>query len=388
MKVTTSCSGRFHIYDQAHELNRHGILHKLISDYPRFISQRWGIPDEKTITLLSHGIKARLGRKLSTYLNEEFESKLARKLHNDFATRVAKKIPIDSDVFIGLSSLSLAAIRKAKNLGIVTIVDHGSVHLNYDYNMLHAEALHWGIRPTELKNIKWAIEQENDEFREANYVFTLSKFAKKTLIESGVDPQKIFTNQCGVDLKSFNPGRKIDNTFRIIQVGHVCLRKGSLYTLKAFNELNLPNSELIFVGSIDSNSDFRKVLNKYSNDKTRFIGPISQHQLSKIYQQSSIAVLPSVSDGFGMVVTQSMACGLPTIVSNHVGAMDIITSGENGLIFQNGNLNELEEKILSLYQDSEERKNMGFNAFKSMSSQNGWRGYGDRLAQFLTKVVN
>ena len=386
MKVTTSCSGRFHIYDQARELHRHGMLHRLINDYPRLISKRWDIPNEKTTVLLSHGIKARIARKLAPHLSDYFQSKVAHKLHRDFASQVAENIPGDTDIFIGLTSFSLAALKKSKMLGALAIVDHASNHLSFDYEANISEALHWGIRPIEVKYAQWAIDQENEEFREADYIFLLSNLAKKTLVSSGVNPNKIFINPCGVDMQKFYPGIKKDNVFRVVQVGSISLRKGTLYLIKAFNELNLPNSELHFVGEFENREDFKTLLRKKINNKIHFHSSIPQFKLVDFYHQCSMAVLASVSDGFGMVVPQAMACGLPVIVSDSVGAMDAISSGENGLIFRSSSLEELKEKILFLYENSDDRERIGQNAIKSISTVGGWTNYGDRLAQFLSRV--
>ena len=237
-----------------------------------------------------------------------------------------------------------------------------------------------------IKNANWAIEQEDEEFDEADHIFLPSNFSKKTLINSGVDSKKIFVNPFGVDLKNFYTGKKLDHIFRIVQVGHVCLRKGSLYTMQAFNELNLPNSELYFIGSIDKSREFKKVLEKKSNKKIHFLGTMPQSQLVKIYQQCSIAILPSVSDGFGMVVPQAMACALPVIVSDSVGAMDIVEDGKNGFVTKTGNLEELKERILQLYENPDECKLLGRNAHQITCNDINWVEYGNRLAKFLINL--
>jgi glycosyltransferase involved in cell wall biosynthesis len=383
MKVTTSCSGRFHIYDQARELERHGILHKLISDYPTTITDRWNIPKEKTITLLGSGIKSRVARLINPYLGESTRSVLAKKLHAEFSKKVARKIPEDSDVYIGLSSLCLTAIRKANVLGIKSIVDHGSNHLRFDFEEVNNELIFWGLRPKKVDHLLWAIEQEDLEFDEADNIFLMSSLAKETLVSRGVNPKKIFINHCGVDLSSFYPGKKNDDVFRVIQVGSISVRKGVLQTIKVFNDLSLANSELWFVGAIDGDEEFRKKIRQLSSKNIKFIDPVPQSHLVKIYQQSSVFVLPSVSDGFGMVVLQAMACGIPVVVSSHVGAKDVIKSGVNGFVFNSRDANEFMRIIEFLYKNPVDRYRIGLSGMEITSSKNGWDCYGNNLANFL-----
>jgi glycosyltransferase involved in cell wall biosynthesis len=388
MKITTSCSGRFHIYDQARQLEIRGLLHKLISDYPHQISARWGIPKARNLTLLSHGIKSRIARIISPYLNESNRSRLAEILHISFARQVAKKLPSNSDFFIGLSSFSLEPIIRAREMGIKTAVDHGSNHLSFDFEEMQKEAAYWGIKSEIKKNFQWVIDRENREFELADYIFLLSEHAKSTFTSKGFNPDKIFVNPCGVNLDSFYPGTKLDSVFRVLQVGNVGLQKGVLHTMKAFHELALENSELWIVGAKNYGAELEPWIRKFQGSNVRFFDPVPQHKLIKFYQQATVFLMPSISDGFGMVVPQAMACSLPAIVSEHVGAKDLITHGHNGWIVKPRNSQEIKELLLNLYLNQDCISTIGENARKTVKELNGWESYGQRLANFLISTNN
>ena len=66
--------------------------------------------------------------------------------------------------------------------------------------------------------------------------------------------------------------------------------------------------------------------------------------MSNILSKCHLFVLPSLADGFGLVVLQTISSGLPVIVSSNVGAADIIRQFGGGDIFQYGDVNELTEK--------------------------------------------
>lgn len=88
-----------------------------------------------------------------------------------------------------------------------------------------------------------------------------------------------------------------------------------------------------------------------------------EHAVTNItdkYLESSIFVLSSRYEGFGMVIIEAMACGLPPVsFTCPCGPRDIIQDGEDGLLAENGNITHLAEKICYLIEHEDERKRLG-----------------------------
>ena len=387
MKVTTSCYGRFHIFDQAAQLHRHGMLHRIVTDYPKFMTRRWGIPDENVTSLLANGIYGRIATKTFRWLDASTRDRITEAVHHQFSSRLAKKLPPDSDIFIGLSSYCLEAVEHANKLGMKTIVDHGSLHQATERRLQIEESELWGFNSEESLPPNWLIEKENVEFELADRVMVLSEIAKRTMVEQGVPADKVFVNHCGVDLDQFYSSTKQDNVFRIVQCGGIRPRKGVQYLLKAFSELKLPNSELWFIGGGLDSSSLQPVVQQYRANNILFKGSFPQSQLYELYSQGSIFVLASVADGFGMVVPQAMACGLPVIVTENVGAADIVVEGANGYVIPIRNVDALKEKILYLYENHKQRDEMGRSAMSTVAAMGGWSHYGDQLEKYLTTLL-
>lgn len=386
MRVTTSCSGRFHIFDQARQLHRLGVLHRFINDYPKWMTRRWGIPDNKVISLVANGVLARATRWFPDSWSPAFKSDVVDRVHDLFSRRLARFVPPDSDVFIGLSSFCLQAIEHAKGYGQITIVDHGSLHQRTERRLLEEEGRLHNL-PMDLAP-EWIIEKEGLEFHVADRVMVLSQAAKRSLIEEGIGAEKIFVNPCGVELSQFSPAeKKQDDVFRIIYCGNISPRKGVHYLLQAFAELNLDNAELWLIGSAPSPS-FGRLIAQHKSAKVRFLGTFPQSGLRQIYTKGSVFVLPSLADGFGMVVPQAMACGLPVIVTRNVGAADIVTEGVDGYIVPIRDVSVLKEKIRILYEQSAVRQQMSLAASKKASSHLGWEAYGDRLVAWLGSLIS
>jgi glycosyltransferase involved in cell wall biosynthesis len=118
-----------------------------------------------------------------------------------------------------------------------------------------------------------------------------------------------------------------------------------------------------------------------------FHPPVSQAKLRDFYNQCSVFVLASVADGFGMVVAQAMACGLPVIVTENVGAKDLIVDGVNGFIVPIGAPEIIAERLRQLQEDPDLRVRMGLAAKMTVESGYTWTDYGNRLASFLHEQV-
>ncbi len=387
MRVVTSCTGRFHIFDQAAQLHRHGLLHRLITATPVSIAKRWGIPPKKIDWLLANFWTVFGQRQIAGVLSSRFDSELWKFTHNTFSARLATRIPEGTDVLIGLSSLCYEAILEGKRRGIRTIVDHGSLHEASDREILLNESEKFGFRFSGNSSQSWLIEKEDAEFRAADLIFALSNVAKRTLVKNGIAPEKIFVNHGGVSLDQFYPRGKDDNVFRIIHCSNLTPRKGLHYLLQAFRELALPEAELWIIGpdhGIRGDMKFQSLVRKLSTPNVFFKGPVAQPQLSTYFSQGSVFVLPSLADGFGLVVLQAMACGLPVIVSDMTGAADLVRGGETGFIVPAGETEGLKEKLQVLFDHQELCGEMGRRARAMVALDKSWDQYGSRLAAFLS----
>ena len=380
MKVTISVGGRFHAFYLAQQLLKKGYLHQLITSYPKFEVAKYGIPKEKVSSVIIKEVMGRAWERMPFYLKNFYNPQyLIHEIYDKWASHLYKK----SDICVGFSSFALHTIRKAKQMGVITILERASPHILYQMEVLKEEYRKFGIKP-KLAHPK-IIAKELIEYNEADYISIPSLFVKQTFLERGFPERKLIHVPYGVDIESFRKIPKEDKIFRIIHCGGVSFYKGVQYLLQAFYELNLANAELWLIGSVEE--ELKPLLKRYDNGKVFCKGIFSQKQLYKYYSMGSVFVLASIQEGLAMVIPQAMSCGLPVIITTNTGGDDLVGNGKEGFIIPIRNVQALKEKILFLYDNPEKLHEMGEAALIKIRSSFTWDNYGDKLIYHYERIL-
>ncbi len=308
--------------------------------------------------------------------NSQFASYLVRDNLFDYW---AKRHIEACDVFHGWNHMSLYSMRKAKTLGAKTIIERSSAHPAVQLQILKEEWARFGLKYP--SGMHWLMDKHVQEYEEADAIAVCSEFVARTLVDHGIPRKKLRRVHLGFDPSRFSTAPKTDNTFRVIFAGMIGLRKGIPYLLEAFKRLNLPNSELVLVGGFAPEG--RQFMSKYEGIY-RHIPFVPQQELAALYQQSSVLVMPSLEDGFGMTVYEAAACGVPAIVSENTGAT--LVDGESCLIVPIRDIDALMEKLVWLYEDEEARHQMGQAAHQYVQ-QFTWSTYHAELKQIYDELT-
>lgn len=126
--------------------------------------------------------------------------------------------------------------------------------------------------------------------------------------------------------------RKSTGTFRLLYSGSLIHRKGVKPLARAFRRLaqELPRVTLAVIGQGPLRAQMESILASVS-ERVAFIGAVDWDALPAYYAQADALCAPSLYDGWGMIVPEGLASGLPVIATNRMGAaIDLIRPGMNG----------------------------------------------------------
>jgi glycosyltransferase involved in cell wall biosynthesis len=118
----------------------------------------------------------------------------------------------------------------------------------------------------------------------------------------------------------------------------------------------------------------------------RMIPPQPRQAMSELFSQASVLVLPSVEDGFGLVIGQAMACGIPVIASMNTGGPDIITTEVDGMLVPARDARALGDALTLAYEHPAKLEAMGVAARATLERAGGWTAYGDSVIRACLSV--
>ena len=148
---------------------------------------------------------------------------------------------------------------------------------------------------------------------------------------------------------------------RIVTIGRYAYEKGYDYLLRiwAIVEKKCPDWQLN-VYAMGDPTPYVKLMDDLSIDKKRCHLNSSVVDVEDVYKNSAILVQPSRTEGFGLVIVEAMACGLPVVAFDcENGPRSIITNGEDGFLIPAYDIEKFSERLVSLMNDEPLRRKMG-----------------------------
>ncbi|KGF36656.1 glycosyltransferase family 4 protein [Hoylesella buccalis] len=211
-------------------------------------------------------------------------------------------------------------------------------------------------------------------FQKYRMIYHISKFDKIVLLtDSDLKQWRNYTNRA---VRIYNP-LTLDvplqisdlSNKQVIAVGRLTKVKGFDFLIDAWGKVNKehPDWELVIYGDGEERSNLQRQIENLGLSSVIQMPGRTKELVSK-YAASSIFILTSREEGFGNVMIEAEACGLPIIAFDcPYGPREIIRNEYNGyLIPKIGDVDTLSEKIIKLISDSTLRKKIGNNALKDV----------------------
>lgn len=211
----------------------------------------------------------------------------------------------------------------------------------------------------------------------------------QAVISMGCDTQ-LFGKQYYKDNYFNQNGRKV-----ILFVGRLAEKKGVKYLIEAMNYID--NALLVIAGDGPLKNTLTLKANEVCKNKNEkcieFIGAKTHEQLKYIYASADIFVMPSITakdgdkEGFGLVMLEAFASGLPVVATRSGGIVDLVQDGKNGYLVDEKDVNALAERI-SIVLNDKNIYNKFVMAAKETAVQYDYKNIARKYNDFLENIIH
>lgn len=292
------------------------------------------------------------------------------------------------DVIHDNQSLSYGMLAIQKRQPLVMTIHHP---ITSDFRIAHAAGQTWGERLL-IKRWYSFLKMQKKVAQRLEHIITVSDCSRKDIAEDFELPEsRIEVLYNGIDTNKFKPVPGIKRSHqRIMATASAdAPMKGLAYLLKAYAQLlkDYPDLELMVVGKPKEDGDTEKLLKKLKLvDKVQFVSGITTTQLVEYYAQATIAVVPSLYEGFGLPAGEAMACGVP-LVSTTGGALPEVV-GDAGILVEPANEQALASAIDDLLKDPSKREALGVQARQHIEEQFCWDKLAIDMSHYYHRVID
>tara|TARA_S200000501_G_scaffold378863_1_gene444319 strand:+ start:1978 stop:3192 length:1215 start_codon:yes stop_codon:yes gene_type:complete len=312
-----------------------------------------------------YSISKDLDLKVSNYLNKN--------LNNSYINGV-----------YAYEDCALQSFKVAKKKNIKTFYDLTSPYWRVKKKIIENELkMHpdWNLSSLEIISENKCLDKDM-EIEMSDKVIVASSFTAQSLkllpkkIEMDV---RIIPYGVNCPKKKIINRRQLNEKFKILFVGRPILSKGIHYLIKILNDLEFP-WELEVAGSVPEKPYMisKQVDKFFRDDRCKFLGQISNNLVINKMKKSHVFLFPSLFEGFGQVILESMSCSLPTITTLNTCGTDIIEHKKNGYLTDIGDVENTKEILNNLYDNEELRLSIAENSYLN-SKKYSWELYEKNL---------
>jgi glycosyltransferase involved in cell wall biosynthesis len=344
MKISFAATNPCHVYPFAVKLAKSGALGTYYSGYPA-----WKLTDSAGLPLRTHSLRTNVVYGLIKFFPERFRpSSRALYLWQDHGFDRWVGAHLDRCDFIhGLPGQCLHTFRAARQLGIRTVLNHATGPVRDWVRIMEPEYARVGLRLSDVCAYDEAyFRREEEESALADYHCAASTVVRDQLVARGIEPDRVWLVPYGADTNVFHRAQiTAPEKFRIVFAGMLGLRKGLKTLLDALTLAERADWRMDFYGLVLGEA--RTDLDAYPGvTPLHFHGAVSQSELARAFHAAAVLVLPSLEEGFGLVVPQALNCGCPVIVSDRVGAKDLVRHRVNGSVVPAESAEALAQELL------------------------------------------
>lgn len=211
-------------------------------------------------------------------------------------------------------------------------------------------------------------------FRMSNHSIAVSNHTKKSLESLGIDQNNIYIVKNGIDMKTINQIKPSIYTCDIIFIGRIIKEKNVDILIESVHNIKkyLPDIQCHIIGGGPEEKKLKNLICDLGlQDNIKFFGFLDYIDVIAMLKSSKVLVLPSTREGFGIVIIEAFACGVPVItVRSPRNAANELVNKDAGFVVDL-NAREIGDSIYKVITDGRLHKKMSFSAI-SLTQEYDW----------------
>lgn len=345
------------------------------------------------LNLYENGLASLRPKHLTSWANiVEWMSKLTGGFAEPYAfgrraNAYLKKHGHEYDLIHDNQCLAYGMLAIQKRLPLVTTLHHP---ITNDLQLALNASTKWWER---LLIRRWHsfLHMQGKVVRQLQHIVTVSERSQADIAKAfGINANGIRLIYCGIDTAEFTPRAGIKrNPMRLMATASADQPlKGLRYLIEAYASLlpRYPDLELLVVGKPREGGPTAQLLDSLGiANKVRFVSGISTEQMVDYYAEASIAIVPSLYEGFGLPAGEAMSCEVP-VISARGGALPEVV-GDAGILVPTADSQAIADAIADLLENPAKREALGKAGRARIVETFSWQVAAKSLTQYYLQVL-
>lgn len=274
-------------------------------------------------------------------------------LHDWIVARRLAKLAGQVDLVHLWPQGALRTIAIARRLGIPAVLERPNAHTRYAYESVREECERLGVQLPPSHHHAFneeVLRLEEEEFRLADYLLCPSDFVVKTFLHRGFPPQKLLRHQYGYDQKLYFPNAKPrdpEGGLKVLFAGECAPRKGLHLALEAWLKSPAHIRGTFRIAGAFVPGYAERLSAMLADPSVHVLG--HRNDMPDLMRESDVLILPSIEEGYGLVVAEAMGSGCVPLTSD--ACTEICRHMETGLVHHVGDVDTLTRQITLLHED-------------------------------------
>jgi D-inositol-3-phosphate glycosyltransferase len=277
----------------------------------------------------------------------------AAAVHDRVVARRIGKLVGQIDIIHTWPLGALETLKTAVRLGIPTVLERPNAHTGFAMEVVQKECDRLGVAlPPDHEHAYNAekLRKEEEEYALASRLLCPCDFVVKTFLDRGFTREQLARHTYGYDEKAYYPSgepREPKRGLTMLFVGVCAVRKGVHYALEAWLKSPASKDGTFLIAGEFLPAYREKLASMLAHPSVKVLG--HRNDVPELMRQSDILVLPSIEEGFGLVIAEAMGSGCVPLASE--ACTEICDHMKTGLMHRVGDVGALTQHITMLHED-------------------------------------